>query len=184
MISCVGLLAALLLLAAPTAMAQTVVTAVTVETVTTVLSNTSTTVPSTSPTTTTVTAVTTVTATASPIITTKPQVSSSTTTSASSAGPGPVLPCYEPNGTVMDSLEWQACDQDAGHSQCCNVGLHCTDGGLCASIDAEALVIIFLSRGGCTDPSWTSNACPPICNSTIGKPLPLTEITSLEEHWF
>ena len=72
--------------------------------------------------------------------------------------------CYFPNGQV--SHDDHPCDGNAEHSTCCGgppTGAVCLSNKLCKGIDG------LLSRGTCTDPTWTSPDCPSFCASLDGQ---------------
>jgi hypothetical protein len=63
--------------------------------------------------------------------------------------------CYFPDGTIF--YGGMACLTNGTNSMCCASGDACTTSGWCLGSSG------YLYRGGCTDRSWTSNACMSIC---------------------
>lgn len=62
--------------------------------------------------------------------------------------------CYYPDGSTSDDVPCS----DGGDSSCCGADSFCMDNGLCFG---GGLV----SRGSCTDKSWTSGACTAYCKT-------------------
>lgn len=73
--------------------------------------------------------------------------------------------CYAPNGTVM-LAENQPCNNVGGsYSMCCATNRTsdadmCQQDGLCYNPNGD-----YYWREGCTDPTWTSEACSLLCRS-------------------
>ena len=72
------------------------------------------------------------------------------------------------NGICYDTDEVQisnsACDPEAEVSVCCGFGFTCLSNGLCETYNKTTSWTGFWT-GGCTDVTWTSSACPKICNN-------------------
>lgn len=90
--------------------------------------------------------------------------------------------CYFPNGTDMNTLFPQdiylPCNGGDVDSMCCALNRNfpdkCRSDGLCLStFDGNAW------RDGCTDRTWQSPKCVSLCNSGIGRPIPLSRLTSI-----
>ncbi|KAK4210106.1 hypothetical protein QBC37DRAFT_390727 [Rhypophila decipiens] len=64
--------------------------------------------------------------------------------------------CYWPNGDIADKD--YPCYPTENVSFCCRYGHTCLSNGLC--YDGHRNV-----RGGCTDKTWSSGACPPVCRN-------------------
>lgn len=68
--------------------------------------------------------------------------------------------CYYPDGTYDPTLA--PCKSAQEHSACCGADTSlCLDNGLC--FKEESTWGNRLSRGGCTDKTWKSGACPQYC---------------------
>jgi hypothetical protein len=73
--------------------------------------------------------------------------------------------CYAPDSTVIE-LGSQPCDNVSGaHSMCCATNRttnadQCLKNGLCYNPNGG-----LYWREGCTDPTWTSEACSRLCRS-------------------
>lgn len=72
--------------------------------------------------------------------------------------PGSLATCYLPNGQEQPGV---VCNTTAEFSACCADVDMCTNQGFCKSpVDAGDN---YYWREGCTDPTWTSSACPRHC---------------------
>ncbi|KAJ5815408.1 hypothetical protein N7474_007185 [Penicillium riverlandense] len=67
--------------------------------------------------------------------------------------------CWFPGENVQDTLGFP-CTSEEG-SACCGQDAICLTNGLCLNLQQPYV----LSRGSCTDKSWTSNNCPKYCQS-------------------
>lgn len=85
--------------------------------------------------------------------------------------------CYAPDGAAMLD-ENQPCNSISGeYSMCCATNRtsdadQCLQNGLCYNPNGG-----YYWREGCTDPTWKSDACSPICRS--GRTSPIYFIVSL-----
>ena len=68
-----------------------------------------------------------------------------------------VQTCYFPDKTVAAADV--PCNGASSTSACCNFNDVCLDNGLCLQSEGPAL----MSRGSCTDSTWSSNQCPQFC---------------------
>lgn len=62
--------------------------------------------------------------------------------------------CWYPDG--MTQSQDKPCNASAAASSCCNEDDMCLDNGLCLHFG-------IISRGSCTDKTWTSDSCPRYC---------------------
>lgn len=65
--------------------------------------------------------------------------------------------CYFPNGTI--STDTFPCNTDGHASACCPADSACLDSPLCWTSWQE------LTRGTCSDSSWSDSACPAFCET-------------------
>ena len=81
-----------------------------------------------------------------------------------------VADCYNRDGTLSEFDNTPCSSSD--NSTCCQPGWKCLyDNKLCNLDDPGGLGISYV-RGGCTDKSWKSEACPAFCgseNDTVDK---------------
>lgn len=66
--------------------------------------------------------------------------------------------CYYPNGMVSDDIP---CDPSGANSTCCQMGWTCLSNNVCKNEMNPA--DISYGRHSCTDKSWSSAACPHMC---------------------
>ena len=62
--------------------------------------------------------------------------------------------CYFPSGKISDGVRCNS--STSGHSACCASGNLCMSSGLCFN---KGLI----SRGSCTDATWTDYSCAKSC---------------------
>ncbi|KAK3723621.1 hypothetical protein LTR37_001502 [Vermiconidia calcicola] len=82
--------------------------------------------------------------------------------------------CYYPDGETI-AVD-KPCDTSAAFSACCNEGAFCLENGLCYGDGV-------ISRGSCTDQSWSDAACASHCtevSTDVGIALQPCSQTSLE----
>lgn len=65
--------------------------------------------------------------------------------------------CYFPDGRSSDA-NYVPCLPNNEESFCCHKNDYCAQNGLCLSVGNG-----YHYRGGCTDQSWLSEACPRAC---------------------
>ncbi|KAF2709554.1 hypothetical protein K504DRAFT_502278 [Pleomassaria siparia CBS 279.74] len=68
--------------------------------------------------------------------------------------------CYFPKGQLSTDT---VCDTSASVSLCCASSHICLSNGLCA-VEATGDTGIRYGRGACTDKTWKSPLCPPVCH--------------------
>ncbi|THX31108.1 hypothetical protein D6D12_03034 [Aureobasidium pullulans] len=76
---------------------------------------------------------------------------------------GAAQTCYWPDKSTAEELT--SCNGLAENSHCCGANSLCLDNGYCFNQGNKYSNRI--SRGGCTDKSWDSDACPQYCQTTI-----------------
>ncbi|TIA03146.1 hypothetical protein D6C82_02130 [Aureobasidium pullulans] len=76
---------------------------------------------------------------------------------------GAAQTCYWPDKSIAEELT--SCNSMAENSHCCGANSLCLDNGYCFNQGNKYGNRI--SRGGCTDKSWDSDACPQYCQTTI-----------------
>ncbi|KAF2149708.1 hypothetical protein K461DRAFT_314825 [Myriangium duriaei CBS 260.36] len=72
--------------------------------------------------------------------------------------------CYAPDGadmTTVAGLIYSSCNATAANSHCCAASDTCIDNGFCFGTGNNWGMRLY--RGGCTDVSWGSSACPQRC---------------------
>src|ERR1700712_3184783 len=70
--------------------------------------------------------------------------------------------CYMPNGLVNTQNSDKPCNASAPVSACCGDTASCLSNGMC-KLEATEDTGISYARGTCTDKTWNSPACPPMC---------------------
>jgi hypothetical protein len=70
--------------------------------------------------------------------------------------------CYLPNGQLNTIGNDKPCNASAPVSACCGDTASCLSNGMC-KIEATEDTGISYARGTCTDKTWNSPACPPMC---------------------
>lgn len=68
--------------------------------------------------------------------------------------------CYYPSGNKQ-TVD-RPCDNSVSESHCCGVNDICLTNGMCFQLGDVLLV----TRGSCTDQSWSSSACPRECSDS------------------
>ncbi|KAF2117239.1 hypothetical protein BDV96DRAFT_21947 [Lophiotrema nucula] len=76
--------------------------------------------------------------------------------------------CYNPDRSTTDNVP---CNIDAGNSTCCAKGASCLSNNLCLDPTFRGQDGLSINnkyyRGACTDKTWNSTACAPICKTKL-----------------